>query len=215
MTAQSFAATVGAWAAKVPNALEAVFKEAAQELVSQLNELVPVDTGFLRASLMASTSAMPQLTRANPGVPVHSDVGDIVLAIAGPDLGDTLYLGYTANYARLRPLWRAGQGAAAMGDNDCPALGNDRGREGCGSEIAAGAVDADNRKFDRSGAVRPRSRARAVAHFRSRDAPTGKQKANWHGDRTGLRHRHDHADVGIEYLHIDRCGPSVSGDPRW
>ncbi|TPL06683.1 HK97 gp10 family phage protein [Mesorhizobium sp. B2-4-11] len=97
--AQSFAATVGAWAAKVPNALEAVFKESAQELVSQLNELVPVDTGFLRASLMASTSAMPQLTRANAGVPVPSDLGDIVLVIAGADLGDTLYLGYTANYA--------------------------------------------------------------------------------------------------------------------
>lgn len=37
----SFAATVGAWCDKVPMALEIIFKEAAQELVSQLNELVP------------------------------------------------------------------------------------------------------------------------------------------------------------------------------
>lgn len=95
----SFAATVGAWCEKVPDALEIVFKESAQELVSQLNELVPVDTGFLRASLMASTTAMPQLTRANPGVPVPADLGDIVLVINGAELGDTLYLGYTANYA--------------------------------------------------------------------------------------------------------------------
>jgi hypothetical protein len=97
--AQSFAATVGDWCHKVPNALEAVFKESAQGLVSQLNELVPVDTGFLRASLMASTSAMPQLTRANPGMPAPDDLGEIMLVIAGAEIGDTLYLGYTANYA--------------------------------------------------------------------------------------------------------------------
>ena len=95
----SFAAQVGSWANKVDGALEAVFKESAQDLVNELNKLVPVDTGFLRTSLMASTTAMPQMTRANPGVPVPADLGDIVLVIAGADLGDTIYLGYTANYA--------------------------------------------------------------------------------------------------------------------
>ncbi|WP_379069555.1 HK97 gp10 family phage protein [Mesorhizobium sp. UC22_110] len=95
----SFAAQVGSWATKVEGALEAVFKESAQELVSQLNELAPVDTGFLRASLMASITAMPQMTRANPGAAGPADLGDIVLVIAGADLGDTIYLGYTANYA--------------------------------------------------------------------------------------------------------------------
>jgi hypothetical protein len=95
----AFAATVGNWCEKVPNALEIVFKESAQELVSQLNQLVPRDTGFLAASLMASTTAMPALTRANPGVAVPSDLGDILLVINGADLGDIIYLGYTANYA--------------------------------------------------------------------------------------------------------------------
>lgn len=96
----SFAATVGQWAQKVDGALEAVFKEAAQDLVSQLNVLVPVgETGFLRSSLMASTTAMPSLTRANPGISVPGDLGDILLVINSADLGDTLYLGYTANYA--------------------------------------------------------------------------------------------------------------------
>lgn len=95
----SFAAQVGSWATKVEGALEAVFKESAQELVSQLTELAPVDTGFLRASLMASTTAMPQMTRANPGAPVPQDLGDIVLVIAGAEIGDTLFLGYTSNYA--------------------------------------------------------------------------------------------------------------------
>lgn len=95
----SFAATVGAWCEKVPNALEIVFKESVQELVSQLNQLAPVATGFLRASLMASTTAMPLLERSNSGVPIPNDLGDIVLVINGAELGDTIYLGYTANYA--------------------------------------------------------------------------------------------------------------------
>lgn len=95
----SFAAQVGSWANKVDGALEAVFKESAQELVNELTRLAPVDTGFLRASLMASTTAMPQMTRANPGAAVPGDLGEIMLVIAGADIGDTIYLGYTANYA--------------------------------------------------------------------------------------------------------------------
>ncbi|MGO4641710.1 HK97 gp10 family phage protein [Mesorhizobium sp. 2RAF45] len=109
--AQSFAATVGDWCLKVPVAVEIVFKESAQELVSQLDQLLADEvyakpqapgykrTGFLRASLMASTSAMPTLSRDNPGVAVPPDLGDVILVINGADLGDTLYLGYTANYA--------------------------------------------------------------------------------------------------------------------
>lgn len=97
--AQTFAAQVGAWAHKVPRAIEIVFKEAAQELVEQMQMLVPIDTGFLRSSLTASTSAMPRLHRENPGAPVPADLGEVMLVIAGADLGDTLYLGYTANYS--------------------------------------------------------------------------------------------------------------------
>jgi hypothetical protein len=96
--AKSFAATVGAWAKAVPEAVEIVFKEAAQEVISQLNALVPVDTGFLRASLRASTTAMPVLSLANPGGTFTADAGEIVLVIAGAEIGDTIYLGYTANY---------------------------------------------------------------------------------------------------------------------
>lgn len=109
--AQTFAAQAGAWAQKVDGALEAVFKEAAQELVTQMDDLLAsmvyegpqsphyTRTGFLRASLVASTSAMPTLHRENPGAPVPADLGDVVLVINDAELGDTLYLGYTANYA--------------------------------------------------------------------------------------------------------------------
>ncbi|WP_186307142.1 hypothetical protein [Mesorhizobium amorphae] len=46
---------------------------------------------------MASTTAMPQLTRANPCGTIPGDLGEIMLVIAGADLSDTIYLGYTAN----------------------------------------------------------------------------------------------------------------------
>jgi hypothetical protein len=92
-----FAATVGEWAAKVDGALELVFKESAQELVTQLNVLVPRDTGFLAASLVASTAAMPTIRQTDGAVP--GDLGEIVLVIAGAELGDTLFLGYTASYS--------------------------------------------------------------------------------------------------------------------
>jgi hypothetical protein len=80
-----------------------VFKEACQELVTQLNALVPVDTGFLRASLRASTTAMPVLSLDNPGGSFTIDQGEITLVIAGADIGDTLFLGYTARYG----IWAA------------------------------------------------------------------------------------------------------------
>ena len=95
----TFEAQVGEWARKVEGAFDVVFKEAAQELVSELNTLVPIDTGFLRASLRASTTDMPLLTRENTGGPAPDDMAEIVLVIAGAEAGDTIYLGYTANYA--------------------------------------------------------------------------------------------------------------------
>lgn len=42
---------------------------------------------------MASTTAMPTLIRANPGVSVPADLSDILLVINSADLGDTIYLG--------------------------------------------------------------------------------------------------------------------------
>lgn len=98
MAKLSFSAQIAEWTKKVEGATEAVFKESVQELVSQMQALVPVDTGFLRASLVASTSAMPSLRLSNPGGSFTPDQGQIELVIASTDLGDTIYLGYTAKY---------------------------------------------------------------------------------------------------------------------
>lgn len=113
--ASSFSATISAWAEKVPEAIEAVLRGSAQDLVkemqAELNRLVYdappapsgyVRTGFLRASLVASTEAMPQLVRDNPGAPVSADeMAGIILIINGWDGGGTLYLGYTAAYGAM------------------------------------------------------------------------------------------------------------------
>lgn len=93
----TFAASVGNWCKAIPEALEIVFKEAAQEVVSELNALVPVDTGALRASLRASTSVMPQILAEGATPP--GDMGEIMLVIEGADIGDTIFLGYTMNYS--------------------------------------------------------------------------------------------------------------------
>ncbi|MET3790655.1 HK97 gp10 family phage protein [Aquamicrobium terrae] len=111
--ANTFSAVIEGWTRRVKEAEEAVFKEAAQELVKQLNDQVTEmiydtpespgykRTGFLRASLMASTEAMPQLIRDNPGVTVNADAGDVILVIAGAELGQTIFLGYTAKYGAM------------------------------------------------------------------------------------------------------------------
>jgi hypothetical protein len=96
---ETFEAQVAEWARKVQGAELLIFQESAQELVSQLSALVPVDTGFLRSSLMASTTAMPVMSLDNPGAGAFNlDAGVISLVIAGADIGDTIYLGYTASY---------------------------------------------------------------------------------------------------------------------
>jgi hypothetical protein len=110
--ASNFAAEVQEWARAVEGAFEVVFREAAQELAEEMDLLLdqsvyaqPVSssgyqrTGFLRASFLASKTAMPVLSRGNPGLPVAPDLGDVLLVINGAEVGETLYLGYTANYA--------------------------------------------------------------------------------------------------------------------
>lgn len=59
---------------------------------------VPIDTGTLRNSLMASTAAMPPVREGDFDDPSAS----IALAIAGAKVGDTIWLGFQAAYARRR-----------------------------------------------------------------------------------------------------------------
>jgi hypothetical protein len=123
MAKLSFSAQVAAFAEKIPGAIEAVFKESVQEVVSEMQTPVGaggrmrVDTDFLRASLMASTASMPSINpNKNPvaGKTYSYDGGEIEAVIVGADIGDTLFFGYTAAYAVHREYGVNGQAPDAF-----------------------------------------------------------------------------------------------------
>lgn len=91
--------------AKYERRMEAVTKESAQRAALQVKRRTRRKTGFLRASLLASTSAMPIIDRdARPveGSVYLDDDSQIALVIAGASLGQTIYVGFVASYARPR-----------------------------------------------------------------------------------------------------------------
>jgi hypothetical protein len=123
MAKLSFSAQVAAFAEKIPGAVEAIFKEAVQEVVSEMQTPVAaggrmrVDTGFLRASLMASTASMPTISsgKVPTGGKAYSyDEGQIEAVILAADVNDTLYFGYTAAYAGHREYGSNGQAPDAF-----------------------------------------------------------------------------------------------------
>lgn len=116
MAQGSFAAAVGAWAAQTKGRVLAVRNEAAQRVVEVMQTPVSlggnlrVDTGFLRASLVAiNGSSLPALTE-NPGDRQFSyDGAQVQLVIAEAAITDSLIFVYTANYARPREYGSRGQ----------------------------------------------------------------------------------------------------------
>jgi hypothetical protein len=97
----SFAATIGDWAREELERSEAVFQMAAQTVANEVRTSVaeggrmPIDTGNLRRSLMASTAEMPSVK------PEQTDFADggVEMVIGGAELGSTVYLGFQAAYA--------------------------------------------------------------------------------------------------------------------
>ena len=98
---QSFAAQVSAWASAEMERAEAVFQTAAQTVANEVRTPVaaggrmPVKTGNLRRSLMASTSSMPTIVEGKQ----EFSESPVELVIAGAELGGTIYLGFQAAYA--------------------------------------------------------------------------------------------------------------------
>jgi len=92
---KSFEAQISDWVAKSLGRIEAVFKQSAQEvfLIAQTpvgaGGNMPVDTGFLRASLQTGLN----------GASGVKGVEGYVFVIAGAKLGDTIFGGWTADYA--------------------------------------------------------------------------------------------------------------------
>lgn len=104
----SFSAQLDAWTLKAKGRTTAVFKAASQKVGTEANTpkglggRLPLDTGFLRGSFAASLEGMPVgPTRPSEGKPSAEDVG---LTIARAQLGDTIYMGWTAVYARVQEV---------------------------------------------------------------------------------------------------------------
>lgn len=96
-----FAATIDAWATESGDRLERIWKASAQELGSIASGGVPIDLGFARASIQASTESMPAIdpNKTNKSkTPASLDFGQITAVIASATLGQTIYIGWTAAY---------------------------------------------------------------------------------------------------------------------
>lgn len=100
----TFSAQVKDWAEKTAKAQENIFKMAVQNLADAIllpkerGGNMPVITGNLRRSLLASTSAMPSIRQGVGEFPDNS--GQIALTVNGAEITDTIYLGFQAAYAR-------------------------------------------------------------------------------------------------------------------
>ena len=119
MAQGSFSAQVSAWVRETKDRQVAVHKGSAQAIVALMQTPrgaggnLRTDTGFLRASLVATTGAtLPAQTMKPDGVNVFAyDAGPINLVIAGADIKDPITVVYTANYARPREYGARGQPA--------------------------------------------------------------------------------------------------------
>ena len=97
--AERFSATVERWANQTQDDLHEVFQLAVQYLLDDVIDTTPVDTGFLRASLKASTSGHLPLVDGRGAIGGSYATDDYVVTILASDPGDVIYASYTANYA--------------------------------------------------------------------------------------------------------------------
>lgn len=101
MALGNFSATVDEWCRKSERRMLAVARESTQRTVAIAQSRIQVDTGFARASVKASLESMPQIdpVKNKPaGGSFPYDPGDITLTIANMQLGQTCWIGWTANY---------------------------------------------------------------------------------------------------------------------
>jgi hypothetical protein len=102
-----FADEVTAFVRKTPQRMEAVFKESVQRTVEYMQgPNMPVDTGFLRASIRGNPGRDPQqLTlpyERDPSGSYAYNAQQVNLAITGSTLTSGFIVVYLANYARAQ-----------------------------------------------------------------------------------------------------------------
>lgn len=113
----NFAAQVNAFVRETRQRMDAVFRESAQRVISEMQTPVaaggnmPVDTGFLRASLQITKDAPLPLGRAKPAEAgsYAYNPSAAALVLSGAEIGETIFASYTANYAAHVHYGRAGR----------------------------------------------------------------------------------------------------------
>lgn len=111
----SFSATVDKIILKTRKRMKAVVQGSVQDTIKEANTTTAkggrmrVDTGFLRASGRISFSGMPSGPSRPPQtdgpVSYNWDEASIIAGLAGVELGDLIYFGWTAEYARYREVY--------------------------------------------------------------------------------------------------------------
>ncbi|WLA78817.1 hypothetical protein [Bradyrhizobium elkanii] len=97
----TFAADVDAWVKQTKQRMLAVFRESSQRVASIANNGVPVDTGFARSSIRASTESMPKIdpsAKGREGATYPDGLSEIALVIGQAQLGTQLFIGWTCSY---------------------------------------------------------------------------------------------------------------------
>jgi len=104
-----FSADVDKWIRKSNIRLQAVIQQSAQDVISDAQRLrtaggnMRLDTGFLVNSGKANIGSMPSGQSKDSGYNKQSwDNASVMLTINRVKVGDVLYFGWTANYARAR-----------------------------------------------------------------------------------------------------------------
>ncbi len=107
--AKSFAEQVGAFVAQSEERMTTVFRESMQNAINEAQRErgkggnMPVKTGFLRATGDAALNKLPSgdsLPEANNGVYKWSPTASLII-INQSSLGDSVYFGWSANYAQF------------------------------------------------------------------------------------------------------------------
>lgn len=117
MVQKNFSASVDGWVLETQRRMLAVFQTAAQFVIEDMIRRTRVDTGFLRASVVVSTNGPAPMSRPLPLGSTKNQYQvpeQYALAIAGADVGDTIWATYTANYAAHREYGTHGQSGDAM-----------------------------------------------------------------------------------------------------
>lgn len=100
----SFTESISSWASQTPKRIEAVHKRSLEKLAVEMTRTkaeggnVPVDTGNLYRSLVASTSGLPPTSNQ------RSAGSNATAVIATLSPSQTIWFGYTAEYARRMEL---------------------------------------------------------------------------------------------------------------